>query len=119
MFFSQGIVLYLDPLSGGGAATSTLIWCFFNSVTVASCFLILTFPLTYLAAVRPTLKKLVLFQIGISFIYASGSLIAIIRGVYADNYHPSGGIGFIYNDQIPIIFLLIIHTTAAIVQLDE
>jgi hypothetical protein len=53
-------------------------------------------------------------QLLISLIFAVGSLMVIVNGVFADGYVPKSGSWFIYNDQIIIIVMMLIHFHAVI-----
>jgi hypothetical protein len=43
---------------------------------------------------------------------AGGALSFAVAGVYPDGYHPDEGTAFIFQDQMPVILLALLHTLA-------
>jgi hypothetical protein len=119
MMMSQGLVLMYRPDSGGPATLSELVSWFGGAPVNAGAFLIVTSSFTFAAAISRALAPFVLVQVGVSVVYAAGSISAVVRGAYADAYVPAGGAYFIYNDQIGTITLLLIHAIAAASQFVE
>jgi hypothetical protein len=119
MMLSQGLILMHCPAAAGPATLSELNSWFGGSSASAGLFLIITSSFTFAAAIKRSLAPFVLIQVGVSVVYAAGSIMAVLRGAYADAYVPAGGAYFIYNDQIGTITLLLIHAIAAAMQFTE
>jgi hypothetical protein len=84
-----------------------------GSTYVAGCFLFLTLPLSLSVFITERVLPLVP-QLLVSLIFAAGSLRVIVNGVFADGYVPKGGSWFIYNDQVMIVVMMLIHFYAVI-----
>jgi hypothetical protein len=108
MMYSQGIVLLGHPDSGGTSSISFLVSLCGGSTYVAGSFLFLTLPLSLSIFISDKVLPLIP-QLLVSLIFAVGSLMVIINGVFADGYVPKGGSWFIYNDQIMIVVMMLIH----------
>jgi hypothetical protein len=109
MMYSQGIVLLGHPDSGGTASLSFLIRLCAGSTHLASVALFLLFPLSVAAWALPRAKLFLIPPLAVSLVYGIGSIMVIVDGVYADGYVPKSGGWFIYNDQVMIVVITLIH----------